>query len=151
MQSRTCLWQTHGIRKYYMDTDIFDTEISVINITKSYIELSTSRIHQNMIRKLRSFNSKSVHSLILAVSIIAVIFAAQQQAQASSDRESNPNDNAWQAGWKEGKNDYLNGDDYEYSCSSDLGDTYCSAYRDGYEIGWYKQQDLGREFGSDPR
>jgi hypothetical protein len=40
---------------------------------------------------------------------IAVIFAAGH-AQALSDRESNQYNNAWQAGWKEGKNDYLNGD-----------------------------------------
>jgi hypothetical protein len=29
----------------YMDTDIFDTEISVANITKGYLELLASRIH----------------------------------------------------------------------------------------------------------
>jgi Asp/Glu/hydantoin racemase len=61
-----------------MDTGIIDTEISVTNTTKGYIELLASRIHRNMIRKLRSINSKSVQLLILTVSMVAVIFAAQQ-------------------------------------------------------------------------
>ena len=38
----------------------------------------------------------------------------QQVLQASSDdREADPNDDAMTAGWKEGKNDYLNGDAYD--------------------------------------
>ena len=75
----------------------------------------------------------------------------QQQIQASSDREANQNDFAGTAGWKEGKNDYLNGNAFEYECSSDNTDTYCDLYRTGYERGWQAQIDLGREHGSDPQ
>jgi hypothetical protein len=49
-----------------MDTKIIDTGISLTFVTKVFIELSTS-LHPNMIRKLRSFNSKSMHLLILVV------------------------------------------------------------------------------------
>lgn len=104
-----------------------------------------------MIRKAESSNNKSLHMLILAAALLPVIFAAQQQVQASSDREANQNDFAGTAGWKEGKNDYLNGNAFEYECSSDNTDTYCSLYRAGYERGWQAQIDLGREYGSDPQ
>jgi hypothetical protein len=135
-----------------MDTDIFDTEISVTNVTKVFIELSASRIHRKMIKKLRSLNSKSVHLVILTVSMIAVIFAAQQQqVQASDDRQASPNDDPITAGWKEGKNDYLNGNAFEYSCPSSNSDTYCSLYRTGYGQGWNAQAGLGRQPGSEPQ
>jgi hypothetical protein len=111
-----------------MDTDIFDTEISLTFVTKVFIELLTSRIHRNMIRKLRSINSKSVQLLILALSLLAVIFAAQQQqAQART----------WfDVGYEDGRNDARNGVDNNV-CPSELdnNDSGCALYRSGYTSG----------------
>jgi hypothetical protein len=51
-----------------------------------------------MIRKLRSINSKSVQLLILALSLLAVIFAAQQQQRAQA--------RTWfDVGYEDGRND----------------------------------------------
>jgi hypothetical protein len=75
----------------------------------------------------------------------------QQQVQASDDRQANPSDDAVTAGWKEGKNDYLNGDAKEYSCPSSRPDTYCNLYRIGYDQGWNAQINLGRGYGSEPQ
>jgi hypothetical protein len=52
-----------------MDIDIFDYEIFVTSILKSYIELSTSRIHRNMISELRSLNNKNTYVLVLAMAL----------------------------------------------------------------------------------
>ncbi|MPZ06957.1 MAG: hypothetical protein GEU26_11185 [Nitrososphaeraceae archaeon] len=90
--------------------------------------------------------------IIAAILLVTVILATQQQPiQASNDREVNSNDDAVSAGWKEGKNDYLNGDAKEYECSSNNPDTYCKWYRNGYEQGWNVQIGLGRQQGSDPQ
>jgi hypothetical protein len=90
--------------------------------------------------------------IIVAALLVTVSLATQQQpVLASNDREEGSNDDAVTAGWKEGKNDYLNGDAKEYSCSSNMPDTYCSLYRMGYEQGWNAQQGLGRQPGSDPQ
>jgi len=105
-----------------------------------------------MIRKPEIFSGKSIHLLILALSLFAVILTTQQQqVQASNDREGKSSDDAVSAGWKEGKNDYLNGNPNEYECSSANTDTYCSLYRMGYGQGWQAQINLGREYGSDPQ
>jgi hypothetical protein len=124
-------------RKYYMDTDVFDTEISLTNMTKVFIELSASHIHRNMIRKLRSLNSKSMHPLILAASIVAVIFAAQHQVQAA------PNDNwlanlgeAQNQGRDDGERDAENGYSKSPSCPSNYGAGLCVAYNHGYNEGY---------------
>lgn len=89
--------------------------------------------------------------LTLALIITSLFVVQLQQIKAQNDREYDPNDDAMKAGWKEGKNDYLNGVDDGYNCPSDYGDSYCQLYRSGYNRGWNEQIDLGREFGSDPR
>jgi len=108
--------------------------------------------HRMMRMGLKSFNVKSLNVLMVTATLLGSILAIQlQQVQASDDREAGPNDNAVQAGWKEGKNDYLNGDAFEYDCPSSNTDTYCSLYRTGYGQGWSAQENLGRGQGSDPR
>jgi hypothetical protein len=100
------------------------------------------------------YASASVSVIIVAILLLAGFFSTQQQfkqARATSDRESNSGEFAGSAGWKEGKNDYLSGKPYGYSCSSDNTDTYCDLYRMGYERGWQEQINLGREYGTDPR
>jgi hypothetical protein len=92
-----------------------------------------------------------IAAILLVAAILTTTTTTATNVQAQSDRDANPGDNAWKAGWKEGKNDYLNGDERAYDCSSDMGDSYCEAYRTGYGIGWDKQADLGRAPGSDPR
>lgn len=90
--------------------------------------------------------------IIAALLLVTVILTTQQQPiQASNDRQESSSDDAVTAGWKEGKNDYLNGDAREYSCSSSMPDTYCSLYRMGYDQGWNAQEGLGRQPGSDPQ
>jgi hypothetical protein len=95
----------------------------------------------------------ALKSGIIAVTLLvaAILTTQQQPVLASNDREESSNDDAVTAGWKEGKNDYLNGDAKEYSCSSNMPDTYCGLYRYGYEQGWNAQEDLGRPPGSDPQ
>jgi hypothetical protein len=105
-----------------------------------------------MTMRIRIVSFKSLFLLILATSLVSSIFGIQQPVRSSSDdREADPNDDPITAGWKEGKNDYLNGDPKEYECSSNLPDTYCSLYRSGYEQGWKSQEGLGRAPGSDPQ
>jgi hypothetical protein len=145
--------------KYYMDTELFDTEISVTNITNGYIELSTSRIYWNMIKKLRSLNSKSVILLILAASIISVIFTIQQsqQAQASNDCRYKPipQDIAcelgnaatgYDNGYSDGKNAGANG--RSSSCpQSDSLSGYCLGWNDGWRDGADARRDMEQETG----
>jgi hypothetical protein len=116
-----------------MDTNIFDTEKSLTNVTKVFIELSTSHIHRNMIRKLRSLNCKSAYFLVLAVSIIAVIFAAQQhQAYASKS--------AFDQGYADGREARLNGYSNKAYCDPNNNapnpDAYCALYKSGFAAGW---------------
>jgi hypothetical protein len=92
----------------------------------------------------------AVIALVLGTTTITTTTVIQQ-VQASDDRTVQEGDDAIKAGWKEGKNDYLNGDAKEYDCPSENTDTYCRLYRTGYERGWDAQQDLGRDYGSDPR
>jgi hypothetical protein len=130
-----------------MDTDIFDYEIFVTNIIKSYIELSTSRIHRNMIRKLRSFNSKSMHLLILAASMVAVVFAAQQHQQVQAGEEctsflgklacaGNNAIQGYEQGRDDGKRAGLNGESSACPQSDPLS---------GYCLGWGSGYDQGKE------
>jgi hypothetical protein len=83
-----------------------------------------------MIRQLISINNKSMYLLILAVSMVAVIFAAQQQqAQAQT----------WfDVGYADGSNDAKNGVDNNV-CPSELdgseNDAGCALYRSGYSAG----------------
>ena len=107
-----------------MDTEIIDFEISVTNITKVFIELSTFRIHRNMIRLLLSLNSKSMHLLILAVSIVAVIFAASQQQQV----------NARTSGYEQGQSDAKAGF-FDDTCPPSLPDLSCGLYKADYVAG----------------
>jgi hypothetical protein len=108
-----------------MDTNIFDYEISVTNMNKSYIELSASRIHRNMIRKLRNLDSKSVHLLILAVSIVTIIFAASQQQQQVNARTS---------GYEQGQSDAKAGF-FDDTCPPSLPDLSCGLYKADYVAG----------------
>ena len=86
--------------------------------------------------------------IIAVLLLVTVILTTQQQPiQASNDRQESSSDDAVTAGWKEGKNDYLNGDAREYSCSSSMPDTYCSLYWMGYDQGWNAQEGLGRRAG----
>jgi hypothetical protein len=99
----------------------------------------------------KSLNPKSLYILILTLSIFTAVLGTQQAQSSSDDRQPGSNDDAITAGWKEGKNDYLNGNSFEYECSSNLPDTYCSLYRMGYQQGWSAQENLGREYGGDPQ
>ena len=92
-----------------------------------------------------------IASILLVAAILTTTTTTATNVQASSDRVVKSNDDAVSAGWKEGKNDYLNGDAKEYECSSDNTDTYCGLYRMGYNQGWNAQADLGRQPGSDPQ
>jgi len=104
-----------------------------------------------MIIELKSFNHKSLCALILTIASLSVIPLAQQVLASSDDRQASSSDDAVSAGWKEGKNDYLNGNSFEYSCPSSRPDTYCGLYRWGYEQGWNSQINLGRGYGSEPQ
>ena len=65
--------------------------------TKSYIDLWTSWIHWIMIRSTGSFNYKSMHLLILAISLIAVGLVEPYQAFSSSNNSSD-GDNSGSSG-----------------------------------------------------
>jgi hypothetical protein len=92
-----------------------------------------------------------VIAVAATISTVVITTTTAQQVQASDDRTVQPEDSAGVAGWKEGKNDYLNGNHYEHDCPSENTDTYCMLYKMGYERGWQAQINLGREYGSDPR
>jgi hypothetical protein len=68
-----------------MDTDIIDTETSITNVTNSYIELSTSCVHRNMVTKLRSIKFKSVYLLVVTVFLTSAAVVSQQQIKAQND------------------------------------------------------------------
>jgi hypothetical protein len=42
----------------------------------------------------------------------------------------------YEAGYNTAKFDYLHNKSYSYSCSPNNGDTYCAAYKVGYDGGW---------------
>ena len=86
-----------------------------------------------MIRTLRSLDSKSMYPLILAVSIIAVIFAAQQhQAYASKS--------AFDQGYADGREARLTGSPNKAYCdpynNAPNPDAYCALYKSGFSAGW---------------
>lgn len=114
-----------------MDTEIFNIEISSTNVTKAFIEYSSSGIHRNMIRKLRSLSSKSVYSVILAMTLIAV-FSAQQLAHAGRS--------AFDQGYADGREARLNGGSSQAYCdpNNDASnpDAFCASYKAGYWAGW---------------
>ena len=82
-----------------------------------------------MITNQKSFKSRSTHLLIVAVSMFALIFAAQQQIQAQAK--------TWfDVGYDDGRNDARNGVDNNV-CPSELdnNDAGCALYRTGYGSG----------------
>jgi hypothetical protein len=98
-----------------------------------------------MIKKLRSLNAKSMYLLILAASMVAVIFAAQQQVKAQDNCEGKralekfgcQGDNAiqgYQQGYSDGKSAGFNGE--SSSCpQSDSTSGYCLGWGAGYNKG----------------
>jgi hypothetical protein len=85
-----------------------------------------------MIRKLRIFNNKSMHMLILALALLTV--AATQEQQASAGRT------AFDEGYADGREARLNGGSSQAFCdpnnSSPNPDAYCALYKSGYFAGW---------------
>ena len=113
-----------------------------------------------MIKKLRSLSSKSVILLILAASIITVIFTIpqSQQAHASNDCRDKPfpqdiacglGDAAtgYDNGYSDGKNAGANG--RSSSCpQSDSVSGYCLGWNDGWRDGADARTDMEQETGS---
>jgi hypothetical protein len=87
-----------------------------------------------MIRRPESFNRKSMHMLILAVALLAVIFAVQLEQQVQAKTCCGAAD-----GKADARNDFLEsaGTDRNNSCSpSENTDAYCFAYKAAYDIQW---------------
>lgn len=80
-------------------------------------------------------------SLILAIVIVAT---TAQQIQARPLFAGN----GYDAGYAEGKDDFLTGNSKTYDCSPNNSDEYCQDYRNGYGDGWDAQESLGRSPGS---
>lgn len=134
-------------------TYIEHDSIALITILSDYIILQIACYILPCIHIYDMAHQKALKTgIVAAILLVTIILTTQQQPiQASNDRQQRSSDDAVTAGWKEGKNDYLNGDANEYSCSSSMPDTYCSLYRMGYQQGWNAQESLGRQPGSDPQ
>jgi hypothetical protein len=89
---------------------------------------------------------RNQESFIVVMGVIAIssmaILQQTQQVQATLFRGP-----GYDAGYAEGKDDYLVGNAKEYDCSPNNSDDYCQDYRNGYDDGWEKQEDLGRSQG----
>jgi hypothetical protein len=83
-----------------------------------------------MARKLLSLKGKSFHILVLAVALLAMIFAANevQNAQATS---------SWSQGCNAGRNDRQDGNAYNDYCPPDNPEGRCAIYQAGYFAGWH--------------
>jgi hypothetical protein len=90
-----------------------------------------------MIRRPESFNRKSMHMLILAVALLAVIFAVQQQqAQAQAKTP------AHEIGYEQGTSDAKDGMERNNTCPSDLDHGECFWYQQGYNLGYSNENFL---------
>jgi hypothetical protein len=96
--------------------------------------------------------TKSVGMGIVVGALLIVAFlTANQQVQASSNEgQSNSQNDPFNAGRDEGKEDWNKGNPKEASCSTQNSDEYCLTYQSGYNVGWASQSLLGREYGSNP-
>lgn len=70
-----------------MDTDVFDTEISLTKVTNVFIELPSSRIHRNMISRPECFRSKSILALNTVAAITTLTYGQMAQATYSNPDE----------------------------------------------------------------
>ena len=47
--------------------------------------------------------------------------------------------NAYNQGYWDARNAYMNGDNFDDHCSFDHSDTYCFDYKLGYRVGWTRR------------
>jgi hypothetical protein len=93
--------------------------------------------------------------LILAVSVVAVIFAAQQQEQAFAKKNilndlGNAMDQGgdeFSAGQDAGRDAFRTTGVYDERCTPNGNDAWCAGYMTGYTAGWNGLAGSGKECG----
>jgi hypothetical protein len=90
-----------------------------------------------MTRRLLCLNNKSLHILILAIALLTVIFAAQQQQQAYAQKQG-----TFDNGYQVGTNDAKAGMERNNTCPPDYDHGQCFWYQQGYNLGYTDEKIL---------